>query len=317
LLAGGRKAVRDGPLEVDGHTVELSNTGKVLFGDGGVTKGDLVGYYRDVAAVMVPLIAGRPLTLQRFPDGVDGGGFFQQDASDHFPDWVRRVPVPRRGKGGTVEHVACDHPATLVYLANQATVTFHAWTSRAGDPDRPDLIVFDLDPPATGGSDHRAVRLATRAVGSAMDEIGLVPFVQTSGSKGFHVVAPIEPELDHDAVLAFTRDLAALIAARDPERLTVEVRKAKRAGRVFVDVGRNGYAQTAVAPYSVRARPGATVATPIGWGELSRVEPRSYTVANLHRRLARKADPWASLPERARPLQPARERLDRLASKAS
>jgi bifunctional non-homologous end joining protein LigD len=309
--------VRDGPLEVDGHTIQVSKSDKVLLSDGGVTKGDLVAYYRDVAAVMVPLIADRPLTLQRFPDGVDAGGFFQQDASDHFPDWVRRVPVPRRGKGGTVQHVVCDHPATLVYLANQATVTFHAWTSRAGDLDHPDLVVFDLDPPPTAASGHRAVRAATRAVGSAFDELGLVPFVQTSGSKGFHVVAPIEPELDQDAVLAFTRDLAALIAARDPKRLTVEVRKAKRGDRVFVDVGRNGYAQTAVAPYSVRARPGATVATPIGWDELGRVEPRSYTIANLHRRLARKADPWASLAERARPVPPARERLDRLASKAS
>jgi bifunctional non-homologous end joining protein LigD len=309
--------VRDGPLEIDGHTIQVSKSDKVLLSDGGVTKGDLVAYYRDVAAVMVPLIADRPLTLQRFPDGVDAGGFFQQDASDHFPDWVRRVPVPRRGKGGTVQHVVCDHPAALVYLANQATVTFHAWTSRAGDLDHPDLVVFDLDPPPTAASGHRAVRAATRAVGSAFDELGLVPFVQTSGSKGFHVVAPIEPELDQDAVLAFTRDLAALIAARDPKRLTVEVRKAKRGDRVFVDVGRNGYAQTAVAPYSVRARPGATVATPIGWDELGRVEPRSYTIANLHRRLARKADPWASLAERARPVPPARERLDRLASKAS
>jgi bifunctional non-homologous end joining protein LigD len=309
--------VRDGPLEVDGRTIQVSKSDKVLLSDGGVTKGDLVAYYRDVAAVMVPLIADRPLTLQRFPDGVDAGGFFQQDASDHFPDWVRRVPVPRRGKGGTVQHVVCDHPAALVYLANQATVTFHAWTSRAGDLDHPDLVVFDLDPPPTAASGHRAVRAATRAVGSAFDELGLVPFVQTSGSKGFHVVAPIEPELDQDAVLAFTRDLAALIAARDPKRLTVEVRKAKRGDRVFVDVGRNGYAQTAVAPYSVRARPGATVATPIGWDELGRVEPRSYTIANLHRRLARKADPWASLAERARPVPPARERLDRLASKAS
>jgi bifunctional non-homologous end joining protein LigD len=309
--------VRDEPLEVDGRTIQVSKSDKVLLSDGGVTKGDLVAYYRDVAAVMVPLIADRPLTLQRFPDGVDAGGFFQQDASDHFPDWVRRVPVPRRGKGGTVQHVVCDHPAALVYLANQATVTFHAWTSRAGDLDHPDLVVFDLDPPPTAASGHRAVRAATRAVGSAFDELGLVPFVQTSGSKGFHVVAPIEPELDQDAVLAFTRDLAALIAARDPKRLTVEVRKAKRGDRVFVDVGRNGYAQTAVAPYSVRARPGATVATPIGWDELGRVEPRSYTIANLHRRLARKADPWASLAERARPVPPARERLDRLASKAS
>ncbi|HYT27280.1 MAG TPA: non-homologous end-joining DNA ligase [Actinomycetota bacterium] len=306
--------MKNGPIELDGRTIEVSSAGKVFFPDAGVTKGDLVAYYRDVAGVTVPHLRDRPLTLQRFPDGLGGQGFFQQDASDHFPAWVRRVPVERRGKGGTVGHVVADDAATLVYLANQAVVTFHAWTSRAGALDRPDLVVFDLDPDAGQGLD--VVRAAARAVRAAVEGVGLSPFVQTSGSKGFHVLAPLDGGADGEAVKAFARDLAALVAAHDPGRLTVEWRKAKRAGRLLIDTNRNGYAQTVVAPYSVRARPGAPVATPIDWHELGRAEPRSWTVANLRRRLARKPDPWAGMEQHARPFAPARERLDELLAPA-
>ena len=302
--------MRDGPLRVGGRTVQVSSTAKVFFPDDGVTKGDLVAYYRDVAEVMVRHLRERPCNLQRFPNGITAPGFFQQDASDHFPDWVRRVTVPRLGRGGTVDHVVCDDAATLVYLANQGTVTFHPWTSRVEHLDRPDLVIFDLDP----DPDQRlaVVRAAARAMRGALEEVGLVPFVQTSGSRGFHVVAPLRPDADVERVKGFADDLAALVAARDPERLTVEQRKAKRAGRLFLDTGRNGYAQTAVAPYSVRARPGAPVATPIDWDELGRVEPRAYRVGNLRRRLARKADPWAGMADRAAAFEPARARLDQL-----
>jgi len=302
--------MRDGPLRVGGHTVQVSSTAKVFFPDDGVTKGDLVGYYRDVAEVMVPHLRERPLNLQRFPNGITAPGFFQQDASGHFPDWMRTVTVPRRGRGGTVDHVVCDDAATLVYLANQGTVTFHPWTSRVDHLDNPDLVVFDLDPDPGQGLD--VVRAAARAVRRALEEVGLVPFVQTSGSRGFHVVGPLRPDADVEVVKAFADDLAILVAGRDPERLTVEWRKAKRDGRLLLDTARNGYAQTAVAPYSVRARPGAPVATPIDWDELGRVEPRSYRLGNLRRRLARKPDPWAGMADQAGSLSPARARLDEL-----
>ncbi|HEX8132183.1 MAG TPA: non-homologous end-joining DNA ligase [Actinomycetes bacterium] len=300
----------DGPLRVGGRTVQVSSTAKVFFPDDGVTKGDLVGYYQDVAEVMVPHLRARPCNLQRFPNGIAAPGFFQQDASDHFPDWLRRVTVPRLGRGGTVDHVVCDDAATLVYLANQGTVTFHPWTSRVDHLDRPDLVIFDLDPDPSQGL--RVVRAAARAMRRALEEVGLVPFVQTSGSRGFHVVAALRPDADVEQVKAFADDLATLVAARDPQRLTVEQRKAKRAGRLFLDTGRNGYAQTAVAPYSVRARPGAPVATPIDWDELGRVQPRTYRLGNLRRRLARKPDPWAGMADRAAAFEPARARLDEL-----
>jgi bifunctional non-homologous end joining protein LigD len=263
---------------------------------------------------MLPHLRGRPLNLQRFPNGVDGHGFWQQGAADHFPDWVRTVTVERRGRGGTVDHVVCEDAATIVYLANLATVTFHAWTSTVDHLARPDLVIIDLDPDPDQGLD--VVRAAARAVRAACQELGLAPYVQTSGSRGYHVVMPLVPGPDVEVVRDFAAELAALVAARDPRRLSVEWRKAKRDGRLLLDTARNGYAQTLVAPYSVRPRPEAPVATPIDWDELGRVEPRSYTMANLRRRLARKPDPWAGMAGRAAAFEPVRARLDELLAEA-
>ncbi len=289
--------------------VKITNPDKVLFPRDGITKGQLVDYYRRVADTMLPHVADRPLSLQRFPEGVERQGFFQQEASDHFPDWVRRAKVPRRG-GGTVEHPVCDHARTLAYLANLAMVTLHTWTSRVADLERPDRMVFDLDPPQR--ATLREVRDAARRVRDLLEELGLVPFVQTSGSRGFHVVVPLRPSVGFEEISALAGDAAELLASRDPERFTVERRKAKRGERLFLDTGRNAYAQTAVAAYSVRPKAGAPVATPIDWRELSRTEPQSYNLGNVPRRLGRKADPWRSMDEQARPYGPARERLDQL-----
>jgi bifunctional non-homologous end joining protein LigD len=305
---------KDGSVQVDGRSVPVSSVDKPFFPEVGLAKGDLIAYYRDVAEIMLPHLRGRPLNLQRFPNGVQGQGFWQQGASDHFPDWVRTVTVDRRGRGGTVDHVVCDDAATIVYLANLATVTFHAWTSRVDHLARPDMAIVDLDPDPDQGLD--VVRAAARAVKAACEEVGLVPFVQTSGSRGYHVVVPLQPGPDVEVVKVLAFELAALVAARDPGRLSVEWRKAKRQGRLLLDTGRNGYAQTVVAPYSVRPKPEAPVATPIDWAELSRAEPRSYTVANLRRRLARKPDPWAGMADHAVAFDPVRARLDELLAEA-
>jgi bifunctional non-homologous end joining protein LigD len=294
---------------VDVTQVEVTNPDKVLFPHDDITKGDLVSYYRQVADVMLPHLQDRPLSLQRFPNGVEEQGFFQQEASEQFPDFVRRAAVPRKG-GGTVEHPVCDNADTLVYLANLGVVTLHTWTSRVAHLGQPDRMIFDLDPP-----DDRSVqqvRDVARRVRDLLEEIGLVPFIQTSGSRGFHVVTPLRPSAGFDEVTALAGDAAALLAEREPERLTVERRKAKRVGRLFIDTGRNAWAQTAVASYSVRPKRGAPVATPIEWRDLGRTEPQSYTLSSIPRRLRRKHDPWGSMDQEARPYGPARERLDRL-----
>src|SRR5512132_1505913 len=186
------RPVKEGPLSVGGRTVQISSVAKPFFPAAGLTKGDLVAYYRDVAEVMLPHLRGRPLNLQRFPNGVNAKGFWQQGVGDHFPDWIPTVTVERRGRGGTVDHVVCDHPAAVVYLANLATVTFHSWTSTVQHLARPDLVIIDLEP----GPDVEVVR-------------------------------------------GFADELAALVAARDPARLSVEWRKAKRDGRLLLDTARN------------------------------------------------------------------------------
>jgi bifunctional non-homologous end joining protein LigD len=295
--------------------VETTHPERVLFPDRpgvpGVpgkafTKGDIVEYHRRVAPVMVRHLRGRPLMLERYPEGITRRGVFQKEAPAHFPSWVHRVEVPK--EGGTVTHVVCNDEETLVYLANQGCLTFHAWLSKADRIHHPDQLIFDLDPPA-GCFD--TVRAAARHLGGILEQLDLVPFVKTSGSRGLHVVVPLDRSATFEETRAFARDVADLVVADDPGRLTTEVRKAKRGGRVFVDVLRNGYAQTAVAPYSVRAGPGAPVATPLDWDEVnSRLDPGRYTIRNLFRRLGRKPDPWLHMSDQARPLEPARRRLE-------
>lgn len=299
--------MKEGPLELDGRTVDISSVDKVFFPDAGITKGDLLDHYRSVAGVMLPHLEGRPLTLQRFPDGIEADGFYQKDASDHFPDWVRTVEVEKRSGEGSVRYVVGDDEATLLYLADQGTVTFHVGPARAGALDQPDVLVFDLDPPEGGRLDE--LRTAVRRVRDLMDDLGLTPFVQTTGSKGFHVIAPIEPGPDFDRVRAVARRLADVLAEREPDRFTTAQRKQKRQGRIYLDVGRNAFGQTYVAPYSVRPRPGAPVATPIDLNEVGRVEPTSYSVRNISRRLGQKDDPWARMHDAAAPLERVEEDL--------
>jgi bifunctional non-homologous end joining protein LigD len=286
--------------------VEVPRPGKVLFPDAGLTKADLAAHHREVAPAALPHLRGRPLNLQRFPDGIAAGGFMQQRAGRHFPPWVRRVRV--RKAGGSVEHVVADDAATLVYLAGQAAITLHAWTSRADRLHLPDRVVFDLDP---SRDDFAAVRRTARDLGALLRELGLEPFAMLTGSRGVHVVAPIRRRQRHEDVLAFARDAAELMVARHPEDLTLEARKGKRGTRILVDVLRNAYAHTSVAPYSVRALPGAPIAAPIPWEELEDpdLSPRRYRMGALPASLLAGGGAWRDMPRAARALGAARRRL--------
>jgi bifunctional non-homologous end joining protein LigD len=292
------------------RTVQISRPDKPLFPDG-ITKADLARYYEAVAPAMLPHLADRPLNLERYPDGIERQRIIQQRASEHFPAWIRRVRVAKAG--GTVDHVVARDSATLVYLANQATITIHPWLSRADRLDRPDRIIFDLDP---SGNELREVAQGAQVIGDLLRELGLEPSVMTSGSRGYHVLVPLQRRGDFDGVREFARDVAALAADREPRLFTVEQRKAKREGRILIDVMRNAYAHTAVAPYSVRPRPGAPVATPLHWAELNdpRIAPDRFTIRDIPSRLAREGDPWAHLGRHAQPLGGARRLLARAAA---
>jgi bifunctional non-homologous end joining protein LigD len=274
-------------------TVEISNPGKELYPDDHVTKADIADYFRAVADVMVPHLRNRPLSMRRFPDGIKGEGFYQKAVGDYFPDWIRTVAVPQRSGEPDVEHVICDDAATLVYLANQACLEFHPWLSQADALECPDRLVIDLDPPQ--GTAISDLRKTARLVRDLFEEVGLTPYVQATGSKGYHVVAALDGKDDYELVRPFARELADHLAQQHPDSLTTEQRKDKRGDRIFLDTNRNAYGQTAIAPYSLRARPGAPVATPIGWDELGRTEPAAYDIKKVQNRLARKTDPWQDL----------------------
>ena len=291
----------DKKMKIGAHTVELSNLDNVLFPDDGITKGDLIDYYRHIAETMLPHLAGHPLSLQRFPGGIQAEGFYQKEIPEYFPDWIRRVSIEVKEEQTRQAQVVCDTLETLVYLANQACLTLHPWLSRADQLNYPDKLIFDLDPP---GDEFEVVRFAAGRLREMLQEVGLVPFVMSTGSKGLHVVAPLDRSADFDKVRAFVRQLANELASREPERLTTETRKDQRHGRVFLDYLRNAYAQTGVAPYTVRAKVGAPVATPLEWDELANpsLHSQSYTLRNIFHRLGQKADPWQDMMDHARSL---------------
>jgi bifunctional non-homologous end joining protein LigD len=294
-------------LEVGGRAVKISRPDKALF-PCGITKLELARHYEAVGGQMVHQIAERPLTLERYPDGIEAQRIMQKRAGKYFPSWIARVTVPK--KGGSVEHVRAAEPAALVYLADQACVTIHATLSRRDMLQRPDRLVFDLDPSIDRPAD---VRRAARLIGDLLRELGLTPWAMTTGSRGYHVVVPIQRRLGFDEVRAFARDLGAVAARREPKLFTNEQRKAKRGDRVLIDVMRNGYAQTSVAPYAVRPRPGAPVATPLHWEELSDARTRAdrWTIKTIGRRLDHDGDPWKDIAAKPMALTQARRRLDR------
>jgi bifunctional non-homologous end joining protein LigD len=281
-------------LEVDGRAIALTSQDRVLFPDAGLTKGDVVAYYARIAPHVLPHLKARPLNLERYRKAVTqkGAGFLQQHASDHFPDWVNSVTVPKHG--GTVRHVICDDAASLVYLANQGAVTLHGWCSQLPELDKPDRLVIDLDP---YDDDFREVKRAARITRDVLEDAGLSGMPMTTGSRGLHVIVPLKADRTYEEVRAAARELGAEIARRSPDRLTTEFRKAKRGERLFVDLGRTRYAHTAVMPYTVRGKPGAPVATPLDWDELRNVDSaRRFTIRNIFRRLGgRGADPWTGV----------------------
>ncbi len=298
-------------ITVGGITVPLTHPDKVLFPADGITKKDLASYYADVADLMLPWLRDRPITMVRYPDGLGGQRFFQKNAPSYFPDWIRRVEVTK--EGGTVEHVICDKPATLVYLANQACIEIHAFLSRADNLDVPDQMVFDFDPPDDKRfADVRRTALWARDLLDG--DLGLPSFVRTSGGRGLHVHVPLTRRADFDAVREFARRAADVLARRHPDVITAEQRKDKRGMRIYVDVMRNAYAQTVAANYGVRARAGAPVATPLSWAEVEddTLVPGRFTMATVRGRLGDVGDPWADFDGSRHGLGQADKRLAKL-----
>jgi len=285
--------------------VEVTRPGKALFPEDGITKQDLVDYYLGIAPLMLAHLKDRPIVMFRYPDGIGGKAWVQKDIPDYFPDWIKRIRVPK--EGGTVTHVLCDDAQTLAYLANQACITPHIWLSRADKLRHPDRLIFDLDPDK---EDFAAVRRAAHQLKELLDELELPSLPMTTGSRGVHVTVKLDRRADFDEVRAFAREVAEVLAAQHPTSLTTEVRKASRHGRLYLDVARNGYSQTGVAPFAARALPGAPVAAPLDWSQLddSKLNAHTYTLKSPP-----PSDPWdGPMKARGKSLSSARKRLNKL-----
>lgn len=280
-------------IKIGRYTVTTSRQDLVLFHLCGATKGDLIAYYQHIAPVMLPYISNRPISMQRFPNGIQEEGFFHKDAPSYFPSWIKRFPIEKQNHE-YVNHVVCNNAATLVYLANQACITIHIWLSKIDKIDYPDRLIFDLDPST---NDFKVVQKAALMFHDFLQRLGLNPFAMLTGSRGIHVVVPIKRQYPFARVRSLAHDIGSLVAQKNPDLFTTEIRKEKRGSRIFIDTLRNAFGQTGVAPYAVRAKPNASVATPITWSEVASptLKPDMYTISTVFRRLEKQGDAWQTI----------------------
>jgi bifunctional non-homologous end joining protein LigD len=287
--------------------ITITHPDKVLFPEDGITKGDLAAYYEDIGPVIVPHLRGRPLTMERYPQGIGAKGFWQKDVSTG-PSWLQRVEVPK--KDGVVHHPVVTDVQSLMWVTNQNTITHHVWASRLPDLHYPDLCVFDLDP---SKEDVQSVRAAAVGLRDLLHTLGLPSWIKTTGGKGFHIVVPIDGRTPMGTVVRFANAVGAFFVSLAPDQLTQEFSKVDRRGRIYVDTGRNGYSATFAAAYTVRARPEAPVSAPCTWEEVERGEvgPATFTLRNMPKRVAKVGDLWADMRKRGRSLKQPMERLRR------
>jgi len=281
----------------------ITHPDKVLFPEDGITKGDVAAYYEAVASVLLPHLRGRPLTLERYPSGIGAKGFWQKNVSRGFPTWLQRAKVTK--KGGVVHHAIANDLESLLWVANQNTITQHVWTSRVPDLAHPDLCVFDLDP--SHDDADAAVRAAAISLRDLLAELGLPSWVKTTGSKGFHVVVPLDGTSTMGQAARFAHAVGTLAVRLAPETLTQEFAKADRGWRIYMDTGRNGYSATFAAPYTVRAKPGAPVSAPCTWAEVEdgAIAPDTWTLRTIPDRVRAMGDAWSDLHDHPQSLRSA------------
>lgn len=289
--------------------VTISHPEKILFPEDGITKGEVAAYYDTVAKHILPHIRGRPITMERFNKGIGQEGFIQKSIGKGTPDWIERVEVPK--KGGTVKHPLINDARALQWLANQNCITPHVWASRVPDLYYPDICIFDLDPLQDDPADVRKAALALREL---LAELRLTSWVKTTGSKGFHIAVPLDGTSDAGEVSAFAHRVSAQLVSRHPRKLTMEFSKADRAGRIYVDAGRNHPPATFAAPYAIRPKPTAPVSAPCTWKELEdgTVSPRSFTIRDMAKRLDDVGELWDSLHRKPHFLKPVIKKLESL-----
>jgi bifunctional non-homologous end joining protein LigD len=295
------------PIE---HEVVFSNVTKVFWPAEQYTKGDLIEYYRQISPWLLPYLRNRPVVLTRFPDGIAGKSFFQKDAPAFTPPWLRTERMWSEDAKRDIDYFVCDDEASLLYLANLASIPLHVWASRVGSLEQPDWCVLDLDPKGAPFADVVAVARATRKL---CDSIGLPSYIKTSGSTGLHVMLPLGGQLTYEQSRTLAGLLARVIAAQLPDIATITRQVAKRGGRGYLDYVQNGHGRLIVAPFSVRPLPGAPVSMPLKWSEVNdKLDLRAFTIKTAPERMKKlKQDPLLPVLEKKPDLPSALDKLQR------
>lgn len=278
-------------VEVEKRRLELSNLGKVLYPEDDISKAEVIEYYLKMSPVILYHLKGRPLTLIRYPDGVDGQKFYQKNTPGWAPDWVESIAL---GSEEKKDYVVATEKASLIWLANLAALELHQMHRRGPEFDKPDYMVFDLDPPENVDFDH--VKDVAFRLKEHIEQYGYHVFVKTTGGKGLHLVTPLLPEAEVEDVFEVTREIAQAFVQEYPEELTLQIKKNARKGRMLIDIYRNRSSQTIISPYSLRGRPGAPVSFPVNWDELPEIEHSSqYHLKNAFEKLESDGDAWEGI----------------------
>ncbi len=268
--------------------MKLTHPDKIWFPKSKITKQDIAQYYDKVAPYFLKYVKNHLIVLLRFPNGITNESFYQKQIPDYFPAYIKRKTIDLK-KGDKQTLVIISNQKSLVYLVNQATLTFHSWLSNTKKINLPDKIVFDFDP-AT--NDLKKLRFALTEMKKIIEGYKLTAYLMTTGSKGYHVVIPIKPNYSFEKVHEFSKQLAQELANKYSDKITINPRLDARKNKIFIDYLRNSYGATSVAPYSVRAIEKAPIATPITWEELNKTVPQKYTIKNIFKRLSTKGDIW-------------------------
>ena len=292
-----------------GRKIPFTNLDKVLWPEDGLTKGDLIRYYEQVADVLLPYLYERPCHMLRYPDGIHGKAFYQKDAPSHLPDWVETEAIRSESKGAAIRYIIVNDRDTLLVMANLASIDLHPWLSKRRTPDEPDWAVFDLDP---DGSPFADVVKIARTLGKVLRGIGLRPYVKTSGATGIHIYVPVRPGYTYDQTRQFTEAVAILVAKEHEDIATVERVVSRRRGKVYIDFLQNRKGQTIVPPYAVRPRPKAPVSTPLDWDELELdLDPTAFNLRTILPRIEKRGDLFEGTLRDRQDLLPAIEAFQR------
>ena len=275
----------------DERRVTITNPSKVFWAEEGYTKAELVEYYEAVAPWLLPYLKDRPLVLTRYPDGINGKSFFQKDAPEWTPAWIRTERIHASDVDRDIDYFIVDDRESLRYVVNLGTIPLHLWSSRLSSLDHPDWLVLDLDPKGAPFTD--VVKVA-RALHAILDDLALPSYVKTSGATGLHIVLPLGAGYDYEVTRTFARLLAVMGVEAEPEISTIARPLRSRGGKVYIDFGQNGRGQTVVAPFSARPLPGAPVSCPLRWDEVTaRLDPARFTIKTAPARFEKLGDPLA------------------------